>query len=378
MSLSSFSPLCLILLAIALSCHPGMAQNASGNGSWTSSSQQGSPDGNINPTRTTVSHAGSPDRDTDKASLERLGPDGRYIPYLDTEKESVRISDTTVRTIERTFGRDADGRRTLVQERQEEIRTLKDGAKQVTRTLSNPDGDGKLQVVQREVEESKPISPGVVVTNMILMMPDVNGRFSAAVRTEGREVRSNDGTIESKKKTLITDGTGGWKLSEVRETSSKPADGNVRTREERVSRPDGDGKLAEVERTVTGESQDSSGEKHATIETYSTNVPGVAGGNGLQLVQRETTVQRASPAGKSTVRQVEQARPGGVGEGLQLTQEAIDIVRPNTSGTADQTRTILTTDSNGRLGQVWVVTGKTGDPAAITVDTKAPAKPATK
>jgi hypothetical protein len=309
--------------------------------------------------------------------MERLGPDGRYIPYSDTEKESVRINDTTVRTVERTFGRDADGRRTLVQERQEETRSLTGGAKQITRTLSNPNGDGKLQIVQREVEDSKPVSPRVVVTNTTLMMPDVNGGFSAAVRTEGREIRSSDGTIESKKTTLITDGTGGWKLSEVRETSSKPADGNVRTKEEHVSRPNADGKLAEVERTLTRESQDSSGEKHATVDTYSTNVPGMAGNNGLQLVQRETTVQRGSAVGKSTVRQVEKVRPGAVGEGMQLTQETIDIVWPNSSGTADQTHTILTTDSNGRMGQVWVDTGKTSDPAAITVDTKAAVKPAT-
>ena len=377
MSLSRFNPLLLILLATAFSGpQPVLAQTATGNGSWTSSSEQGSADGSINPTRTTVSHAGSADRDTDRTSVERLGPDGRYIPYSDTEKESLRINDTTVRTIEKTFGRDADGRRTLIQERQEETRTVAGGARQVTRTLSNPDGDGKLQVVQREVEDSKPVSPGVVVTNTTLMMPDVNGGFSAAVRTEGREIRSNDGTIESKKTTLITDGTGGWKLSEVRETSSKPGDGNVRTKEERVSRPDADGKLAEVERTVTKQSQESSGEKHATVETYSTNVPGVAGDNGLQLVQRETTVQRSSATSKSTVRRVEQARPGAVGEGLQLTQEAIDIVRPNASGTAEQTRTILTTDSNGRMGQVWVDTGRTSDPAAVTVDTKAPVKPA--
>lgn len=314
--------------------------------------------------------------------MERLGPDGRYIPYSDTEKESVRINDTTVRTIEKTFGRDADGRRTLVQERQEETHTLTGGEKQVTRTLSNPDGDGKLQVVQQEVEDSKPLSPGVVVTNTTLLMPDVNGGFSPAVHTEERKVRSADGTVQAKKTTLITDGTGGWKLSEVRETSSKPADGNLRTKEERVSRPDADGKMAEVERTVTKESQDSSGGTRATAETYSTNVPGVAGDHGLQLVQRETTVQRTSAGGRSTVRQLETARPGAVGEGLQLTQQAIDIVRPNASGTVDQTRSILTTDANGRLNQVWIDMGKTSDPGAVKVDTigttKAPAGTAAK
>lgn len=307
-----------------------------------------------------------------------MGPDGRYIPYSDTEKQSVRINETTVRTTERTFGRDADGRRVLIQERQEETRSLPGNEQSVTRTLSNPDGDGKLQVVQRELEDSKQLSPGVRVTSTTLLMPNVNGGFSAAVRTEERATRGNDGTVESSKSTLITDGSGGWKLSEVRESTSKPESGNVRSKEERVLRPNADGQLATVERTVSKESEASAGDKREIVETYSTDVPGVAGDNGLQLVQRETTVHRASVAAQSTIQQVEKATPGSLNGGLRVTQEAIDIVRPNASGTANESRTILTRDSNGRLGQVWVDTAKTDNPAVINVDTKTPAKSAKK
>jgi len=64
-----------------------------------------------------------------------------------------------------------------------------------------------------------------------------------------------------------------------------------------------------------------------------------------------------------------------LGNSLQVTQEAIDIVRPGSGGSADQTHTILTPDADGRLGQVWIDTGKTGNPAAIKVDTTAPSKP---
>jgi hypothetical protein len=355
-----------------------MGQTASGDQSWTSSSQLGSADGNINPTRTTASHSETGDRTSDRTAVERVGVDGRYVPYSDIEKESVRVNDATVRTIERIFGRDPDGHRVLIQERQEETHSLAGGEQKVTRTMSNPDGDGKLQVMRREEEDSKQVSPGVRVTNTTLLMPDINSGFSATVRTEQRETRNTDGTVESKKSTLITDGIGGWKLSEVRESTSKPEDGGLRTKEERVLRPDGNGQLAVMERTVSKEAQDSSGEKRATVETYSTNVPGVAGDSGLQLVQRETTVQRTATGNQSTVRQVEKARPGSLDGGLGLTEETIDIVRPNASGTADESHTILTTDSYGRLGQVLVDMGKTGDPGAVKVDTKSPAKPSTK
>jgi len=373
------SPSSLILAAMLCSFpRAGIAQTTSGDQSWTSTNQQGSPDGNINPTRTRASHTETSDRKSDSTSVERVGPDGSYIPYSDTEKETVRINETTSRTIERSYGRDPDGHRTLIQERQEETSTLSGGEQKVTRTLSNPDGDGKLQVVQRELEDSKEVNPGVRVTDTTLLMPDVNGGFTPAVRTEQRETQGADGTIESRKSTLMTDGIGGWKLSEVRESTSKPESADVRSKEERVLRPDANGQLAVVERTVSEEAEDSSGEKHATVEKYSTDVPGVAGDNGLQLVQRETTVQRPSAGAQRTVRQVEKVHPGSLGGGLGLTEETIDIVRPNASGRADENHTILTTDSDGRLSQVWVDTGKTGDPGAVKVDTKAPANQATK
>ena len=376
---SHLSPSSLILAAMLFGLpRAGIGQTTSGDQSRSSSGQQASPDGNINPTRTLASHTETGDRTSESTSVERVGPDGRYVPYSDTEKETVRINETTSRTIERTYGRDPDGHRTLIQEQQEETRTLSGGEQKVTRTLSNPDGDGKLQVVRRELEDSKEVSPGVRVTNTNLLMPDINGGFSPAVRTEQRETRATDGTVESKKSTLITDGVGGWKLSEVRESTSKPESADVRSKDERVLRPDANGQLAVVERTVSKEAQDSSGEKRATVEKYSTTVPGVAGDNGLQLVQKGTTIERSSNGAQSTVRQVEKAHPGSLGGGLGLTEETIEIVRPNASGTADKSLTILTPDSDGRLGQVWVDTGKTGDPAAVKVDTKAPAKPATK
>ena len=362
----------LLILPLMLFSLPrsGMGQATPADQSWNSSSQQGSPDGNVNPTRTATSHTESGGRTTDKTSVERVGQDGRYIPYSDIEKETVRVNDTTTRTIERMYGRDADGHRTLIQERQGETRTLSGGEQKITRTMSNPDGDGKLQVVRRELEDSKQVSPGVRVTNTTTLMPDINGGFSAAVRTEQRETKDADGTIKSTKSTLITDSIGGWKMNEVRESISNPEGVDVR-KEERVLRPDANGQLAVVERTESKEAQGSSGEKRGTIEKYSTDVPGVAGDNGLQLVQRETTVQRSSGGGQSTVRQVEKIHPGSLDGELGITQQTIDIVRPNSSGTADQSHTILTTDSDGRLNQVWVDMGKTGDPGAVKVDTKA-------
>lgn len=353
-----------------------LSQDNSGNQSWSATSQQGSPDGSINPTRTSQSHAEADGRVVDKTAVQTLGPDGRYIPYSDTEKESQRINETTVRTIERTFGTDPDGHRTLIQERQEESRSLPDGEQKISRTVSNPDANGALQVVQREQEDSKQVNPGVRVTNTTVLMPDGNGGFSPSVQTEQRETKNSDGTVAFRKSTQLSDGTGGWKLTEVREGTSKQENGQIVSKEERVLRPDSNGNLAVVARTVSKENQAAAGDKRETTETYSTNVPGVAGDDSLQLVQRQTTVHRATSGGaQSTVRQTEQIRPGDVNNGMQVTEQAIDIVRPGSGKAADETHMILTPGSEGGLGQVWVDTGKTDNPAAVKVDTAPASKP---
>ena len=351
-----------------------VAQDNAGTQSWSATSQQGSPDGSVNPTRTRETHTQSDGRVADKTSTETMGPDGRYVPYSDTEKESRRINATTVRNTERIYGRDANGHRILLQEKQEESRTLPGGEQKVTRTISNPDSNGGLQVVQREVEDSKQVSPNVRVTQKSVLTPDSDGHFSPAVQTEQRETKGSDGSVQSKTSTQLPDGNGGWTLSEVRQSTTRQ-NGQLTSKEEQVLRPDAGGNLSVVERTVNQQVQSSTGEKRDTTETYSTNVPGEAGNGNLQLVQRETTLHRTTPAGaQSTVRQTEQPRPGDFSSGLQVTQEAIDIVRPGTNGTTAETHTVLAPDANGHLGQVWVDIGKSDKPPAIQVDTSSTPK----
>lgn len=352
------------------------AQDNSGSQPWTASSQQGDLGGYVNPTRTSEAHTESNGRVVDTTSVEALGPDGRYVPYSETEKESVRVNETTVHNIERTFARGPNGERTLIQERQEESRSLPGGEQKVVRTTFSPDVNGALQVVRRELEDSKQPRPGVRETHTTVLTPNVNGGLTPAVQIEERESKSSDGTVEFKKSTLLSDGTGRWQLSEVRESTSRQAGDHVRSKDERVLRPNSNGNLAVVERTVSKQTEADPKEKHDTIETYSTNVPGQAGDDSLQLVQRETAVRRTTAAGaQSTSRQIEQPSPGDPGGGLRLTMEAIDIVRPGSSGNTEETRTILTPDSDGRLGEVWVDTSKTDNPSATKVDTRTSAKP---
>ena len=367
--------LALISGALVLGlAHVCLAQDVSGNKSWTASSQQQDPGGVLNPTRTSQTHTESGGRVIDKTLVEAIGPDGRYVPYSETEKESVRVNPTTVRNIERTYGRGSDGQKTLIQERQEESRSLPGGEQKVVRTVSNPDANGTLQVVQRELQDSRQLGPGVRETKTTVLTPNINGGLAPAVQIEEREKRSA-GTVEFKKSTLLSDGAGHWQLSEVREGTSNKGSGEGGSKEERVLRPDSNGKFAIVERTITKQTE-GAGESHDTTETYSTNVPGEAGDDSLQLVQRESEVRRKTATGEQkTIRQVERPNPGNPTDGLQVTEEAIDIVRPGTSGTVEQKQIILTPDPDGSLHEVWIDTGQTGNRSAIQVDTRTSTKP---
>ena len=91
--------------------------------------------------------------------MEVLGPNGRYQPDSETEKETVRVNDTTTRTVVRTYRWDANGQRKLAQVTEEEARTSASGDAQAVRTTSSSDVNGNLQVVQtrgRGHEKDKP------------------------------------------------------------------------------------------------------------------------------------------------------------------------------------------------------------------------------
>ncbi len=370
---------CLVFLLIL--CPPsgfafGQAQSAAdtssddSNQSWTATTQQQLPS-NLNPTRTSETHTQTGGRTFDNQSIQTRGTDGHYSPYLDVQKETVKVDANTVRTIERSFGRDADGRKTLVQVTEEEKRSLPGGEVKVTRLTSDPDGNGALKLVQREVQDVRQISHTVQETKSTLLTPSLNGGLTVSMQTTERETKTSDHNVEFRKATLLPDSNGNWQVNEVREGTIKD-DGKNRTKEESVLRPGTDGNLSVVARTVSKESQNAAGEKRATVETYASD-PG-SRMDGLRLEQRVVTVRRQGDDGvQSTDQQVEQRNPGQPNDGLRVTEQAIDIVRPGTGGTTRETQTVRSLDSNGDLGVVSVDTRRQESAPAVQVDI-APAK----
>jgi len=371
-------PAILLMVWLTLQYSDAQAQGSSDsaaantNQSWTAKTQQQLPD-NQNPTRTSETHTEAGGRSVDAQSMERMGMDGHYEPYLDVQRETVKVDATTVRTVERTFGRDSDGRKTLVQVSEEEKHTLPGGEVKTQRTTSSPDANGALQIVQREVQDIRQISPSVQETKSTLLTPSLNGGLTASLQTTERQTKTGEHNLEFRKSTSVPDSNGNWQVSEVREGTVK-GDGKDSTKEERVLRPGTDGNLSLVERTVSKQSENAAGEKRDTMETYSTNLPGTPIDGSLRLNQRVTTVQRKGKDGaQSSEKQVEQRNPAQPSDSLRVTQEAIDIVRPGSGGSTRETQTIRSVDSNGELGVVSVDTRKQDNASAVKVGI-APAK----
>jgi hypothetical protein len=332
------------------------AQDAQPNTSesWTATTHTSRD--NTNPSRTTESHAKSGNRSVDKQSIEVLGPDGEYQRYSDTEKETILVNATTTRTVVRTYSWDANGKRNLVQVTEEEARSSASGDAQVVRTTSNSDVNGNFQVVQRAVADTRKTSPDAQETKTTVYLADGNGGLTPSLQTQEVQKRSADHSIEVKKTTLLPDGNGKWAVGEVKENTITE-DGGNRTSEVRVSRPDLEGRLSEVSRTVGKETETAAGEKSNTVETYSVDVPGVAGDGRLHLNQRVTTVEKKDSSIKTTEQQVQQPTPGNPSDGLQVSGKTKYTVRYAASAT-EQTKTIQARDANGTFNVVSVQTEK--------------------
>jgi hypothetical protein len=267
----------------------------------------------------------------------------------------------------RTFGRDVNGRKALIQVVEEERHTQPEGTSNVVRITYNPDLNGKLEPVQREVVATKRIDADKEETTSTVMIPNINGGLAPVLKTDEIRKRSANDTVESTKTTLRPDGAGNWQVSEIQQRTTRQ-DNDTRSTEERVSRRDSDGKLTEVSRVVSKESESSSTEKRETVETYSIDVLGMTRDGKLHLVERATTAQHTSATGEQiTEKQLERPNPGNPDSGLHVSVLINDSVRPLPSG-EQAVQTISVRDSNGNFKVVSISTTKSDKVATIQIE----------
>jgi hypothetical protein len=348
------------------------AQTPDPNISWITTTIESLRSSNLNPIRMSASRTQLGNRTIDEQSLQRLGFDGTFVPYQDIEKETVEVNSGTVRTTTRTFVRNADGARTLFQVTEEEKQSFPGGNSKVVRTTSNVGADGNHRLVQRDIQDTKKTGPDAQETKTTTFLPGVDG-LAPVMQTDEFRKRTGEHTVEVQKMTLLPDGTGSWQVGEVRKSTVREEDKSLAS-EEQISRPDSEGKLSEVSRTVLRESGLIPAEKRDTQDTYSIDTPGIAPDGKLHLVRRVTIVQRISPNGQqTTTEQVEQPNPGDPSASPQVTTSTTSVVIPGPSG-AQATRTIRVRDGSGNLEVVSVDTTRTNNIRAVQAQIGLPDK----
>ena len=309
------------------------------------------------PVRIIESHNENGNRTLDERSVEIRGTDGHFEPYQDVERETLTVDASTVRTTMRTFARDVNGVKALVQMTEEEKRILPGDDLTIVRVTYNPDINGRLQPVQREIVETKKIGNDLEETNTTVMLTNINGGLAPAFKTYEFRKRSSDETVETERTTRLPDINGKWQLSEIRQSITTHEGGNSRI-EEKVFRPDAEGKLGQISRVLTQGSDRTSGEKRNTEETYSIDVPGATQDGSLHLVERKTSTESSSPTGgRATEQKVEQINPGDPGADLRVSVLVDGRMVRGLSG-EQSTVTIRARDSNGSFGIVSVDTTK--------------------
>ena len=305
------------------------------------------------PVRIIESHSENGNRTLDERSVEIRGTDGHFEPYQDIENETLTVDASTVRITMRTFARDVNGKNALVQVTEEEKHILPGDDSNIVRVTYNPDVNGRLQPVQREAVETRKIGKDLEETNTTVMLSSANGGLAPAFKAHELRKRAANDTVETEKTAWLPDVNGKWQLSEIRRNISTQG-AKDRSIEERVSRPDAEGKLGQISRVVSRESESASGEQRTVVESYSIDVPGTTRDGSLHLVERKTSTRSLSPTGeRATEQKVEQINPGDPGSGLRLSVLVDGKIVPGSSE-EQSTVTIRARDSNGSFGTVSV------------------------
>jgi hypothetical protein len=347
----------VLCVATAVCVQAQNPQTSGGDESWTSTKETAMP--NANPARTTESHTKSGNRTTDKQRLDILGPNGGYQPFSETETETVQVDATTTRTVVRTYRWDGNGRRTVAEIREEESRSTANGSSHMESKTSSADVNGNFQLVRREVADTRKVNSDVEETKSTVYRSDSYGGLTQVEQMQEVKTHGADDSVAVKRTTLVPDGNGNWKVGNVTEETIKD-DGKNQTTEERVSRPDLEGRLYESSRTVTKEGQTDTGEKRKTVESYSVYGSGYTDG-GMHLNQRVATIQKKDSGGEITEQQVEQPYAANPGDGPKVTSKTKYVVKYAASGT-EQTKSVEMRDADGNFNAVFVETKKSTQP----------------
>jgi len=191
----------------------------------------------------------------------------------DVERETVQVDSQTVKTVERVYRRDANGRRRLENVTEVELRTFPDGRAEAVQTKSTVDLNGRMQVWRQQRQETRSLGQDDWETTSSVMKPGPNGKLTPVYRIRQTERKGDDNVVRVERAVEETDLNSRWNVIEQRSATIQEKEGET-VQQETVYEKSAFGELALRSQISSIEWKDEDGGVHRTIDTYQPNSRG--------------------------------------------------------------------------------------------------------
>ncbi len=278
-------------------------------------------------------------------TLQLPDVDGTLRPVRETVAESAGT--TPVRRD--VSGFNLDRRRQLLETTDSRQDAAAAGESRVVHDTRSMDVNGRLVLTSREIERTRSAGPDARQTDTTFLVPTLNQRLEEVERIVDNERRTSAGVIERDGVHLLRDINGRWQPIETRRGEVRDTGPSERLEQETIERPDLNGHLAVVERTVVRQFR-ADGRDHLVVESYAPYASvWPSADRRLVLVERLHRTIAATADGTSTVDEVEGKSLVAPADPLRIIRRSVATEHRLGAGRLVTDREVFERDVNGRL-----------------------------
>ena len=260
----------------------------------------------------------------------------------DVERETVQVDSKTVKTVERVYRRDANGRRTLQAINEVEHTTFPDGRMEAVQTKSTVDLNGRMQVWRQQRQETRNLGQDDWETTSSVLKPGPTGRLQPVYKIRQTERKGSDDIVRVDRVVEESDLNSRWNVIEQRSATIQEKEAET-VQQETIYEKNAFGELALRSQVASIQWTDEDGTVHRTIDTYQPDSRGR-----MDVVERiELSEVTLRDGGKQTVQEL-QTRSAANGSLQVVERIARDLSKPRGGGTAEEIR-IERRNVEGRL-----------------------------
>ena len=276
------------------------------------------------------------------SELGRLDLTNQMERGADVERETVQVDSQTVKTVERVYRRDANGRRKLEDVTEVELRNFPDGRVEAVQTRATVDVNGRMQVWRQQRQETRSLGQDDWETTSSVLKPGPTGNLTTVYKIRQTERKGTDDVVRVERAVEEPDLNNRWNVVEQRSATIQENEGET-VQQETVYEKSPFGELSLRSQVSSIEWKDEDGGVHRTIDTYQPNSRGK-----MDVVERielsEVTLRDGT---KQSVQELQtRSSPNG---GLQVVERVAQDLSKSRSGDTVKNIRIERRDVYGKM-----------------------------